>query len=369
MQDLFDQWRSPNAKGDYVGTEDRRDLLSYPSEEEEPFLQLQKEKEEKKWRLEHKKARIPRLHSEKYDWHVVRATKMAWRGFKKAVRGFFGLLKKILAPLFRTVIKDPPKEDEYWLRTPEVKEAVEANWNKKGKLEIPSKFPFIREDEEMQNSYAIGERVQKEGLEAVEEGIRNSAEVGTEEKVLLDLKVRPDYLKAQKSLFEARQKIIENREELSQIQEEVLQIFNDEERMRQSMDKIFLEYVEYFRDTEGSKEFRLKVASAEEILNDYVPGVSHIAIGPLELLAKDSEFQNRVIANRVLDDGNRAGQEIWQSLESHATRLREIYGQPAEEVVRWQRVIENYETNLKKLTMDDKARPTELKNRFDKLVS
>lgn len=76
-----------------------------------------------------------------------------------------------------------------------------------------------------------------------------------------------------------------------------------------------------------------------------------------------------MISSRILDIGDEDGQTVWQNLKPTATKLREIYGKPAEEVIRWQRVIQKYQDRLQNLTVKDKTMPSELKTELEAIVS
>lgn len=90
-------------------------------DEIEPLRKMQEQAAKIKWEKEHARGVIPKLYAEKYDWYVVKGWKIVWRGFKKVLGKFFGVIGKILGAPFHQVIKPPEEEFHEITEVPERK--------------------------------------------------------------------------------------------------------------------------------------------------------------------------------------------------------------------------------------------------------
>ncbi|KAH9817330.1 hypothetical protein DFH28DRAFT_1157469 [Melampsora americana] len=335
--------------------------------DERPIPQHKFEQEKEEWYKIHKKARLPPLHSEKYDWHVVRWSKALGRGTKKVLGYFFRALWKVISFPFRTIIKDPGQEAELATEIQKPKEAIESVLNKDKNSKIPTHFPFIKEDDMMHRARLIGEQVQEKGVKSIKASMeqnRNAQEDG----VISELRELPSYLEAQKNLYQAHQVLLSNRDRLDSHLQGVLNIYQTNAKMQDSMEKIFAKYVDYIRRTEGSKEESLAHATPRLILDHYTPWIEHIPIGPLDLLVREPDFLDEVLKSGILGANEEESLEFWKRLTTHAIGVRELYGRPAEELTRWQNVILQYETKLEHLKEQEKANPSALISEFDTLA-
>ncbi|EGG07195.1 uncharacterized protein MELLADRAFT_106108 [Melampsora larici-populina 98AG31] len=335
--------------------------------DEKPIQQLTNEQKKKAWIKAHKKARLPPLHSEKYDWHVVRWTKALGRGTKKVLGYFFRGLWKVISFPFRTIIKDPREEVDLATGIQKPKEAIESALDKDKASKAPTQFPFIKEDDMMHRARLVGQQVQSKGVEAIRTAMRENRH-DQQDSVISELRELPSYLEAQKNLFQAHQILLHNQHELDPLVQRVSNVYQDEAKMQDSMEEIFGKYVEYFRHTEGLKDESLKYATPRDILDHYIPWIQHIPIGSLDLLVKEPNFLEKVLKSNILGKNEEESTVIWNKLKTHAKGVRQLYGKPAEELTRWQNVISQYESKLQQLSGGEKEQLSTLVPQFDSLT-
>lgn len=330
--------------------------------DEKPIQQHIDAQKRKKWIEAQKKARLPPLHSEKYDWHVVRWTKALGRGTKKVLGYFFRGLWKVIAFPFKTIIKDPREEAALATEIQKPKKAVESALNKDKDAQSPFHFPFMKEDDMMHRARLVGEQVQKSGVANIQKAMKNNRPV-QQDNAISELRELPSYLEAQKNLFQAHEILMSqsNRDKLDSLVHAVRNVYQDNAKMTNSMEQIFEKYVDYFRHLLDQP------APRSMILNRY-PWIGHIPIGPIDLPVREPAFLQEVLKSDILGTAEEESRALWAQLEPHAIELRQIYGKPAEDLTRWQNVISQYESKLAGLSEDERNDPSSLIPQFDELA-
>lgn len=135
-----------------------------------------------------------------------------------------------------------------------------------------SLVPFIKEDGMMHDARSVGQQVGSRGVEATRTAMKENRH-DQQDSVISELRELPSYLEAQRNLYQAHEILLLkiNQLELDTLVQHVSNVYQDQAKMKNSMEKIIGMYVEYLRETKGLNTKSSKFATPQDILDHYTP--------------------------------------------------------------------------------------------------